>query len=450
MVLRPWNVFRKTIYAGGVGIGGAAAQLPITARISLARARLKAGDVGTVGAGATMVYRLSILVPPSLVAWLLLGLAHWRYSDAERLSELEKAPGGAILLDILGSRIAAHVGPYQIPNFVRSAVTEEPLVQLRDPLLLDHERSRALTRLEQATHRRQAAQVLAYRLAGQEQPLLAVEPLLKDMFEAASHASSVPNDRAVSHKAIYLRLVLDVVVAIPEEKREVPLWVLEGLVSAQGSPWDDSAQGEELRVTLLFLLLACPKNCIHAAGSQKVCDYVETPGMKRKEDTFWPLKAYLLSGETPDLLRRCARLINKQCPDSVLVPPKYKRDTPSLQIKHDFRSLWTTVLISAGWATVRTWRGVFDANAVFAMATACGGALAGMGLLEAVWRAEERVIESVDYFNNSQYMLLSSAGMCAAHCIAWAWAFQYHVLPPFLFCRLMKDGLMDSHRSFEL
>lgn len=456
MALRPWNVFRKTIYAGGIGADGVVSHLPVTARIGLARARLKAEDTGDAGGGSgtNFSYRFALLLPPSALVWFLLAAARWRYSDLERLRRLEKQPGGAVLLDILGSRAAAHLGPLQIQNFVESRLVEEPLAQLRDPLLLDHERARALSRLEQVTQRRLAAGVVACKHGGEQQPLRVLEPLFAGMFQdlAAPQVGGAPSplELAISHKATYLRIIFDVVVAVPEEDRTVPSWVLKGLATVSGAPWDDSAQGEELRSTLFYLLLASPENCVAAASMKEVCDYFQSAGMKRKEDTVWPLKAYLLSGETPDLLRRCARLINKQVPGAISVPAKYMRDTPSLQIKHDLRGLWTTALITGVWAGCRAWRGVIDANAALAMAKSCGGALLGMGVLESTWRIEERLIDTKAYFEESRYMLSMSASICVAHCAVWAWAFQFNVLVPFLFCRLAKDSLMDSYRSYEL
>lgn len=45
--------------------------------------------------------------------WALLAIARWRYADTSRLKELEKRPGGAIVMDLLLWRLTAHLGPYQ-------------------------------------------------------------------------------------------------------------------------------------------------------------------------------------------------------------------------------------------------------------------------------------------------------------------------------------------------
>merc|ERR1712226_1189693 len=116
---------------------------------------------------------------------------------------------------------------------------------------------------------------------------------------------------------------------------------------------------EEMRIVLLLLLLQTPSNCEAAAQCSEICAFFQQPGFKMKEDTFWPLKAYLLSGETPDLLRRGARLINKQSPNAIdVVTARSKRDTPSLQTKHDLRNFWTTALLTGTWAAFRAWPGV--------------------------------------------------------------------------------------------
>lgn len=450
MALRPWNVFKKTLYA----THAEGANLSITARVGLARARLQADE----SSGASdFGWRLSLLLPPSVAAWLLLLVARWRYSDIERLRKLEKEPGGAMLLDVLGSRVVSHLGPYQIPNLAQARLHEEPLRVLREPLLLDHERSRALSRLEQLTYRRQGAVSLAPvgEASGNNAPLQALEPLLLDMFQPsasaeASRSNPMAAAAATSHKATALRLLFDVVVALAPEDREVPPWVLDGLVAATGPPWDDGPRGEELRAMLLVLLLGSPANSQAAADLPGVCTYLQSPGMKTRDDTLWPFKSYLLSGETPDLLRRGARLVAKQRPGSIEVPPRKARDTPSLQVKHDMRSLWTTLLLTGGWAGFTAWRGSPNVKALINIAKSCGTALGGMAVLEGLWRAEERLIETPRYYNDPSYMLPCSAGMCLANCVALAWACRYSVAVPFAVCRLAKDDLMDTYRSFDL
>lgn len=49
--------------------------------------------------------------------------------------------------------------------------------------------------------------------------------------------------------------------------------------------------GEELRATVLLQLLRTPSNASAAGKLPEVCDYLARPGLKRKEDTVWPLKA---------------------------------------------------------------------------------------------------------------------------------------------------------------
>merc|ERR1712187_392166 len=151
---------------------------------------------------------------------------------------------------------------------------------------------------------------------------------------------------------------------------------------------------------------------------------------------------YLLSGETPDLIRRCVRLVNKQCPGILEVPPRPVRDTPSLQTKHTLRNVWTTALLTATWASITTWGGVLSLQALATAARASGGALAGMGLLEGVWRAEEELIQSEWYYTDVRAMLPSSAIMVLVNCATCAWAFQYSTMIPFAICRLVKDDFM--------
>eukprot|EP00927_Polykrikos_kofoidii_P055069 TRINITY_DN49387_c0_g1_i1.p1 TRINITY_DN49387_c0_g1~~TRINITY_DN49387_c0_g1_i1.p1 ORF type:complete len:460 (-),score=60.68 TRINITY_DN49387_c0_g1_i1:13-1392(-) len=454
--LRPWNVFKKTLYDGGKGVN--ARKLPLTAQISLARARLKNDE--PEAAAVPFASNLGYFLPPAIGAWLLLLAARWRYSDEERLRNLEGRPAGPMLLDFLGWRVTAHLGPYQVPNFARARLHESPLRLLDEPLLLDQERAAALGRLEQLTSRKEA--VITIRPEGEQQvgnaALRAIEPVLRDFLgdqrpkgvgvgggkntELIAATSS-----AAAHRAASTRIVFDVVGALAPEDRAVPPWVLANLVTARGSPWGDGPQGEELRAFLLVQLLGSPSNCKAAAELHEVTTYLQQLGMKSKADTFWPLKSYLLSGETPDLLRRGSLLVNRQCPRALEVPPKRERDTPSLQLKWDMRNLWTTTLVTVGWAAFRAWRGVFDAQAALAIARACGGAFGAMSVLEGLWRAEEHIIQSKWYFDDGGAMLATSGAMCLVNSAAFAWACRYPVVFPFLLCR-GKDELTDAYRTF--
>lgn len=428
----------------------ASGHLTVADRISAARANAKEGNVEP-DKYAAFIQHLTIIVPSSVALWLLLFLARWRYSDKERLTALSDKPGGSLLLHILGSRILSHFGPYQIPNFTSARLHEKPLQLLEQPLLLDHERSVALQCLEQLSMRRLAAQQFAPpgETASANSPLRSLEPLYLELFANPSTSSDVPASSA-SHKAAALRIVFDVVSATPAEDRAVPAWVLEGFVMARGSPWNLGPQMEECRLALLLLLLQSPQNCELAATMPTVCSFFQQTGFKQKEDTLLPLKAYLLSGETPDLLRRGARLINKQCPDSIeVLTPRVKRDTPSLQTKHDLRNMWTTVILTGSWAAFRAWRGVADVAALLAIARSCGAALGGMFVLESIWRIEEWIIQSEWYFKESTWMHAGSAGMCLINCLSFSWAFRYSCLVPFVGTRFVKDEFLDAYRVYE-
>lgn len=445
MALRPWNVFQKTLYSARADGG----HLAVTARISLARAHLKERGQQTEE-GASFLGIFSILLPSSIAVWVLLWAARQRYSDEERLKALEGRAGGSMLLDVLSSRFAAHLGPYQVPNFVNARLHEEPLRTLREPLLLDHERTRALSRLEQLSMRRVSAQAIAP--PGEDgSALQAIEPVFVDLLASAPQGSPDASLVAAnSHQAAALRIVFDILCATPPEQRTVESWVLSGLVMAQGPPWDAGPQSEETRVALLLLLLQSPENCKLAASLREVCTFVQQLGFKQKEDTLWPLKAYLLSGETPDLLRKCVRMINKHSPGAIEAPPpKARRDTPSLQLKHDLRNYWTTALLTGSWASFCAWRGTASVSALLALGQSVGGALGGIFVLESIWRMQEWLIQSTRYFEEPSVMYSGSAAMCLLNCVAWSWAFRAPVFLPFVICRVLKDDFMDAYRVFE-
>eukprot|EP00434_Breviolum_minutum_P035873 symbB.v1.2.031771.t1/scaffold3680.1/size54306/1 len=315
-------------------------------------------------------------------------------------------------------------------------------------------------------------------------PLLAIEPLLVDAFLQDSKAPNepprkTPGESTESHRALAAKIILDVVSA----DRTVPLWVLKGVIKATGAPWQSGAQGEELRATLLLQLLRNSGNAEAAAASPEVCQYLSRPGLKKKEDTAWPVKAwkglykalvyehsnfntfngglflccprkaYLLSGETHDLLRRGARLVGKHRAEAIEPQPKRERDTPSLQIKRDLRNLWTTILLTAGWAAMQHFSGAgvsrIPTQATLQLAAGIAGALAGTTVLESLWRLEEMLIESEYYWEDVYGTVPASMAMMLANCISLAWAARFSCIVPFVFCRLFKDDYLDAHRTFE-
>lgn len=429
--------------------GGPTGKTALTMKISEARARAKEGEA-SAAEGPDLRQRVEALLPAAVALWLLLLLAERYGSSPERLQKLEKQSGGVVLVDMLGWRVLAHLGPYQIPNFVRARLHEHPLRVLSEPLLLDQERAQALSRLGQMTQHSVAAAHLGSGSEGGD--LLILEPLMKEAFGARREepAGTTIASLAASNQVATARVILDVVTALPEKERRVSPWVLSGAVVSTDSPWIDGPQGEELRVNFMLQLLRTPANCVAAASLPEVLQYLQQPGMKAKADTWFPFRAYLLSGETPDLLRRSLRLINKQCPEAVQVPPRRQRDTPSLQLKHDMRDLWTTALLTVAWGAARAWRGVLDVKSLLFMARACGGALAGVGALEMLWRIEEAVIESEWYYEGaSGSMFVGSVAMCVANAVALAWASRFTALAPFAAAHIIKDPYLDAYRSFE-
>jgi len=196
-------------------------------------------------------------------------------------------------------------------------------------------------------------------------------------------------------------------------------------------------------------LLRTPSNAAAAAKLPEVCQYLSSPGFKRKEDTAWPIKAYLLSGENPDLLRKGARLVSKQCPGAVEATQRRERDTPSLQIKRDLRNFWTTALITGGWAIFRGWTAIFTIQANLELAAGVCGALAGVAVLETVWRLEEQMIQSQWYWEDCYGTIPASAAMVLVNCAAVAWASRFACIAPFIVCRVFKDDYLDAYRTFD-
>lgn len=282
---------------------------------------------------------------------------------------------------------------------------------------------------------------------GEAEPLLRLEPLLLEAF--GTSATTVSTNGPESLRATNVRILMDAIAALPPEERVVPGWVLRGLIVSQGPPWSIGPQGEELRATILVQLLHCAANCVTLSGLPEARAYLEQPGFKLKEDTVFPLKAYLLSGETPDLLRKGARLVNRHCPAALNPSARRARDTPSLQVKRDVRNYWTTALLTTGWAMLRSWSFMLNMQAVLTIGTSVAGALAGIAVLETLWQVEEQVIESHWYFEEPAASLSASAAMVALNCLGGAFSLRFYCGVPFAINRLMKDDFLDAHRRFE-
>uniref|UniRef100_A0A7S1FCY5 Uncharacterized protein n=1 Tax=Noctiluca scintillans TaxID=2966 RepID=A0A7S1FCY5_NOCSC len=433
MALRPWNVFKTTVYVAKT-TGG---HVPVISRINRARTQVPFESASEdISFGKVFV----AFALPSAVTWMLLCASWWRYSDPERLRAVEAKSGGPVILNVLGWRVTSHLGPPQTPNLARASLHDRLLQSLPDPLLLDSERCHALSRLEQLSQRTLGASSLT-GTGGLE----VLEPLFLELFST----ETADMRWTTSERETCLRILLNVVCATPCEKREVPGWVLSSLVSLRGEPFDSPLQ-EEVRATLLVLLLDAPANCKLAAELPEVLEYF-SQGFKKKEDTLWPLKAYLLSGETTDLVRKGARLIARECPGAIALPQKYDRETPSLQMKYDLRNMWTTTMLTVAWGAFRGWTGVVNVSSVFRMVRFAAGALGGVALLEGLWRAQESMIDAPWYCEESRVMLPCSAAMCGVNCAAWAWAFKRTAaMAPFTFCIFVKDDHSDSYRSFKI
>jgi len=398
--------------------------------------------------------RSLVVLPLSTAAWLALFGTYYYYSDASRVKDLEGGPGGTLVIDALGWRSLAHFGPYQMPNLVQARLHEKPLELLREDELKDVRRAWAVNRLGMLTQRREPAKAVVEM--ERDLSKLPLEALFRSVFDepeegwggrtaggdALGLASGIQEDAAKS--------CLDIISALPPEDRAVPSWVLSGLVCSRARPWTDGPQGEEWRTSVLLQLLRTPSNCEKAAKLPEVMAFVQRPGMKMKADTIFPLRAYLMSGETPDLLRLCSRLIAKTVPEAFSDPPDKKapRDTPSLQAKHDIRAAWTSMLLTVTYAALRSWPGAFDMPALTTVVVASGCALLAEGALEVLWLGQELMIESEWYYEERSKMLLASFIMSSVNAIAWAAAFQYYAMVPFFASRFVKDDFLDVYRSY--
>jgi len=337
----------------------------------------------------------------------------------------------------LNYRWVAHFGPF-LPPRTGVAGLRQALELLRDePLLLSTERNECLSQIEAVSCRR-----AALRQAVKEMGLgfRVFVPVIQDLVTAPTLGQT----RNFQQFEASVRIVWDVLSAAPPEERRVPTEVLTALVTNVDDFWAGSPWGEEIRATLLHLLLECPENA--RAAPPAVVEYLWSPGALVNYDSIYPYKQKLYGHETHDIKRKCLRLIG-----AANLPGEEERVSPQLTNKLTARSVELLVTGCVLYSMLRMVAGAQSISALNyweAMSKVRKVALGCLGL-EGVYRIEEYVINSEAYFHEKPHMLATSLGMLALHTGLGVLVFRsgYWLVAPFFGLRLFRDPNTDAFRN---
>jgi hypothetical protein len=383
----------------------------------------------------------AMLGAPSAVIWLLMC---WSYYSTQK----ENPPMiPSICRQLLGSRYVAHLGPHPIPGLIRVRDDlEMELFKLDDPFAYEHERTESLLAIEAVTQRRMAVVDIVKR-RGIEWFL----PVLFDLVTESEHAD-IGINKSQSHFDSQVRIALDIISATPAADRELPIEFFKKLVSTNSAVWKGESRAEEARAILLYKLLHCPANCAKVRGCEEVERFIQEEGgfIESVSDVQWRKDLY--AHENHDILRKCAGLINKNTRaidfggETFPIPEAQERKSPSFQTKLDLRSLEVSAFYYTVWPMMRFMivTGYDSMNKGSAFARVLASAWMGGALLEGIYRAEEHLIQTKWYYENS---VLASLGMVFSHCAVTALVLTRcpYVFAPYLILRF-RDSTADTFR----
>eukprot|EP00386_Alphamonas_edax_P006033 GDKI01019658.1.p1 GENE.GDKI01019658.1~~GDKI01019658.1.p1 ORF type:complete len:423 (-),score=128.26 GDKI01019658.1:241-1464(-) len=205
-----------------------------------------------------------------------------------------------------------------------------------------------------------------------------------------------------------------------------------------------------------------------------VLDYLYQPGQFTPYQSLWPAAARWLSGECHDINRKSIRLLNRhvrrqwsedkhagklqadavtgELPPAETLPVPGVKQRVSMDIvrKLDSRNFETNAELASVWAVVMNMGQMdkMDIKGLIKVARTCGVASRGVFLLEGVYRVEEHILQTENYYSNPSFMIPCSLGMWVVNATAIAYVLRSHPLAfaPFMFIRLVKDANNDAFR----
>jgi len=355
---------------------------------------------------------------------------------------------------ISGWRFLAHLGPYQIPSLMKSGRWKRALDELGEAnndddhhqlSLTESEISQLLTDIEVITQRRQAVREIVQKY-GFEIFL----PVLKNL--------SFQNISGQSHFESNLRIVMDILSATRASDRQVPISVIEELVTRNNHCWDSKSNEEverfpEYRALILLKLVQNESNANRAKQSGIIQEFVNQEWAKSYHVKFsslplipflYQFKTEKLGYEYADILWRIKKCIGR----ADEVEAIGGRISLKLEYKLDFQNFEKMIYLAICYSSLRYIPLISEysfpvlKHAVLGMMKSVLGAI----ILDMIYRAEEHVIQSKPYFD-IKHPLIGGSGMVCVNALVGGLVLRY--LPfsfaPFLLMKV-RDSFTDSFR----
>jgi hypothetical protein len=351
---------------------------------------------------------------------------------------------------ISGWRFLAHLGPYQIPSLMKSGIWKRALDELseaNDPHSLTESKiSQLLTDIEVITQRRQAVREIV-----QEYGFEIFLPVFKNL--SSQHISGQ------SHFESNLRVVMDILSATRASDRQVPISVIEELVTMNNHCWDSKSNEEimrfpEYRALILLKLVQNESNANGAKQSGIIQEFVDQEMNKSYHEKFstlplipflYQFKTEKLGYEYADILWRINKCIGRAAEE---VGPSGRRISLKLEHKLDFQNLEKMIYLAICYSSLRYIPLISEysfpvlKHAVMGMMKSVVGAI----ILDIMYRAQEHVIQSKPYFD-IEHPLIGGSGMVCVNALVGGLVLRY--LPfsfaPF-FLMKVRDSFTDSFR----
>ena len=339
----------------------------------------------------------------------------------------------------LNFRWMAHLGPYLLPRAVRDPQLEGALSLLAtEPLLLSSERSLALGRIEAISNRRVALKHSISRLG-----FRVFTPVLADL----AAAPVLGQKKTLEHFEATVRIAWDCLSAAPADVRDVSPEVLEGIVTNNADFWKCDPWGDEVRATLLLLLLENRRNAAMARNIPALVEYLRDDGSLVKYNSVYPYRQKLYGSETHDIKLKCLRLIGAD----EEIGEKLDRLSPAIVNKLTARSIELLVASSVVYSILRTFAQSSSLSSInlLGFASRLRSTVAGGLIFEGLYRLEENLINAEAYYSNDSLMLSGSLSMLGFHILAGAYILRYGLwlAGPFIAMRVFRDPNTDPFRQ---
>ena len=354
---------------------------------------------------------------------------------------------------VYGWRILAHLGPYHVPHIVEGGKWRESLQlleQANELGLIESEIAQLLTDIEVVTQRR-----IAVRRIVAKDGFRIFLPILKNL---ANPPPINTLKKGQSHFEANLRIAMDVVCATPAKDRQVPLSVIESLLTNNKDCWESETSEEtrrfrEYRLLLLLKLLQNHENLKSAKQSNLIKSFVLDEAKVAKHQPYptlplmpllYQFKTKQLGFETVDLVRKILSLLDIKSTQEDLP----KRESLSLPWKLDFVNYEKLVYLTICYSSLRVIPMIseYSMKVLGRAGYLISRSVVGASVLEATYRGQEHIIQSAPWYDGGGGVVGSSV-MAVSNILVGALVLKY-----FPFCGLpwfmikFRDSFVDSYR----